>query len=195
MTTQTKRLSAATVLSTLGDNDKIVVTTEAGTTGLVSSANLRNFVSPVIQNLNSGDAGKWVRIASADTADTCGIIYLNAFRWSSNQRGHIFAISNAFIPENADVKEILGGAIKKVRIVKSTSSDYSQFYFDIFVPAEQTTYEPLRVTCSGLIKACQQVIEPSIDEVSYVKEFNVGGGRNLLIYNPLKAKAAERRAT
>lgn len=60
--TQTKLLSSATVLSTLGDNDKIVVTTEAGNTGLVSKDTLKSEMGLAPVTETAATAGQWIRV-------------------------------------------------------------------------------------------------------------------------------------
>lgn len=194
MSSQTKLLSAATVLSTLSDNDKIAVVTEAGATGLVTSKVLKNTVRPLIES--SGDAsegGKWLRIAMGDKPTTCGIIYIQSRHWNDNQRGCIIAVDAPYPNAGPRVQPILSGGISKIRVVMIEMSDASPVAIDILLPTGYL-YRNLSVTCSGGFYAINPILEPSVEGARYAIEFNVGGGRNHLIYNPLKAVKAERRA-
>lgn len=194
MSTQTKLLSSATVLSTLGNNDKIVAVTEAGNTGLVTSKVLKNTVRPLIESSgDASDGGKWLRIAMADKPTTCGIVYIQSRHWNDSQRGCIIAVDAPYPNAGPRVQPILSGGISKMRVVMTVASDASPVAIDILLPTGYL-YRNLSVTCSGGFYAINPILEPSIDGAAYVKEFNVGGGRNHLIYNSLKAVEAERSA-
>lgn len=194
MSTQTKLLSAATVLSTLSDNDKIIVTTAAGATGLVTPKVIKNTVQPLIEsNGEASDGGKWLRIAMADKPTTCGIVYIQSRQWNNHQRGCIIAVDAPYPTTGPRVQPILSGGILKMRVVMIKMTDNSPVAIDILLPTGDQ-YRSLSVTCSGGFYAITPILEPSVEDARYAIEFNVGGGGNHLIYNLLKAVKAERRA-
>lgn len=78
MSTQTKLLSAATVLATLSDNDKIVAVTQAGNTGLVTKDTLKDEIAgPAKRATLTLGPSVWMRVAEFEPNNAVGIVLIN----------------------------------------------------------------------------------------------------------------------
>lgn len=199
MSTQTKPLSAATVLSTLGGNDKIVAVTEAGATGLVSKGTLRDAVAGPTTDSRALNItpGEWIRVAKLDGFSSAGIVFVTNTYNNCTNIPLIIQVGSSHDSDYAVLTAISSSFTRysKVRLVQ-TKWD-GEYYVDAKIQhAMGSNIYHSRVFGIG-IEALTPSLAPSVDDARWVKEAGinlVGGGRNRLIYNPLKAVKAERRA-
>lgn len=181
MNTQTKLLSAATVLSTLGDNDKIVAVTEAGNTGLVKKTTLIDaVVGPTNKSTGlSFSTGEWMRVAKLEPFASAGIVFVvNTYNHETNapviiQVGSSHEQTYALLTATGSPSWFFN----KVRIVNMKWD--GEFYVDVRAGyARKSNMYHSRAFGIG-IEALTPSLAPSVDDARWVKEADinlVGGG-------------------
>lgn len=182
MSTQTKLLSAATVLSTLSDNDKIVVTTEAGATGLVSKATLKSGIAlgkPDATFNHTGASAKWIRIGSI--GNYAGFLSIIG-RWNEGRPGsQIVAITSTY-GLGAFAKTILSAnstVVDKGRLVTDPNGDGKIWFIELHHSRDGQTQLNLHFFPDiNDAELYQSAIEVDDTPVGDAVEFNlnVGGG-------------------
>lgn len=174
MSTQTKLLSAATVLSTLGDNDKVVVTTEAGATGLVSKATLKSEMGLTHKTGEpSQTTGTWIRIAEC-TPVFAGVVFCIQNYYDKVPQPIILEACASYDANNIILKQSSAGCayFSKARII--TSAWNSKRYIDILTTGEES-HNVISVSVSGIgITALTPSVAPAA-ETYYSKEVALGG--------------------
>lgn len=197
-TTQTKLLSAATVLSTLADNDNMLVVTEAGQTGLVSKTTLKNEIGLGWESgsaSNSPVAGQWERIASLNPSGA-GIVFINNRYSVSAPEPIILLVGGSYYSDRVLLKTLGSNAnlFSKARIVEYAWG--APLYLEI--QRSRATTDSTSVMALGIgLSALTPAVNNSTDTPTILVEIGLteNGGGNSLIFNTYQNTfCAERRA-
>lgn len=135
MSTQTKLLSAATVLSALGDNDKIVVTTEAGQTGLVSKGTLKSGIAlgkPSATFNHYGTSAKWIRVGRIN--NYAGFLSIVG-GWNDGRGGSQIVAITSILGLGAFAKTILSAnstTVSKGRLVTDPNGNNRIWFIELY---------------------------------------------------------------
>lgn len=180
MSTQTKRLSAATTVSTLADGDKIAVVTEAGVTALVSKDTLKAEMGLEPKSASIAPLfGEWIRVAKLKSQSTGVVFVSNRFVYHASRpliihvgcsydRDHSFVSAIGAPSKLYDKVRIvsMGRGVEKYLDVRSaTGSSYSRNDYFTFAYGID-------------IEALAPSIAPSVDDAEWAIESTpvVGGG-------------------
>lgn len=197
-TTKTKLLSDATVLSTLADNDNMLVVTETGQTGLVSKTTFKNEIGLGWKSgsaSNTPEAGQWERIATLSTGGA-GIVFINNTYSVSAPEPFILLVGGSYYSDRVLLKT-LGSNTKlfsKARIVEYAWG--APLYLEI--QRSRATIDATSVMALGIgLSAITPAVNNSTDTPTILVEIGLaenGGGNSLIFSVYQNTVYAERRA-
>ena len=180
MTTQTKRLSAATTVSTLAEGDKLAVVTEAGTTALVTKAKLKTEMGLGPKSASIAPLfGEWIRVAKMNSQST-GIVFVSNRYVYHASRPLIIHVGCSYEQIHSFVSAIgaPSNLYDKVRIVSMGKG--LEKYLDVrSATGSRYAQNDYFTLASGIdIEALAPSIAPSVDGAEWVIESTpvVGGG-------------------